>query len=46
MLIGFAEIKSIVTLRPGFWPLQATILHQLKGERHIMNLQLIQNNFL
>lgn len=38
-MIGFAEHKGIITLRPGFGPLQATVLHQLKGERHIMNLQ-------
>jgi len=39
-IIGLAENKGIITLRPGFGPLQATVLHQLEGERHIMNLQI------
>ncbi len=38
-MTGFGANKAIITLRPGFGPLQATVLHQLKGERHIMNLQ-------
>lgn len=38
-MAGFGANKAIITLRPGFGPLQATVLHQLKGERHIMNLQ-------
>lgn len=38
-MTGFGANKAIITLRPGFGPLQATVLHQLKGEKHVMNLQ-------
>lgn len=32
----------MITFRSGFWLLQASILHQLKGKSHIVNL-LMQN---